>query len=391
MKLPLIIKNLQSTTSHIEKIKIMRDNQHALIMPLYYCYSPFCRFHIRQIPKELKGRGIAMIDVAFYSLLSRLIKREITGDEARKTLFNFIETLHPTYAVLAIQIVKKRLDIGCNAGLINRAFRGELIEVHKVMLAQRYKATRALEFPLYVSPKIDGVRAVYRKGSFYTRNGHEILGLDHLKTIIEFQGIRETLDGELYILNCSCDITSGIIRSNAVEKLQVSYAVFDLPDQNLPLGYRISLLRRHFPELGRGFDVEHVPHLLVSNLDQVNLAYRKYRLAGLEGLMLKNPDAFYQGKRSWDWQKMKPLHDAEYKIFSVFEGEGKYEGMLGGFIVCVGAKAVRVGSGFSDKEREDIWKNPEHYVGRWATIEAMEKTATGKLRHPIYKGVRWDI
>jgi len=391
MNLPQIILKLEITPGHLDKIEIIQKYKKVLMMPLYYAYSPFMRYHIRRIPEDLRGEGTTTITNNFYELLSYIATRTLTGHHAKKSLFNHIKSLTPEYAEVAKRIVKKNLDIGVNTGLINKAFDGELIEDHRVMLAKKYTAERPVEFPCIVSPKIDGVRAVFRKNKFYTRNGHEITGLDHIVTTILFRGVKLPLDGELYIPGVSFEVLSGVIRSNKKVKARVVYAVFDVIHPTWRQTERLAYLEENTPKTGMGFDVEHIPYQFAMNIDQVSQAYRIYRKQGYEGLMIKSPNALYQQRRSWDWQKMKPLHNAEYKIVDVFEGEGKYVGQLGGFIIMVGGQEVRVGSGFTDAERIKIWDRTDDYIGRWATIESMEKTAAGKLRHPIYKGVRWDI
>jgi len=388
MNLPEVIAELRSTDSHIAKIEILERNKTLLTLPLYYAYSPFMKYHIRQMPASLVGQGSATINQGFYMILAKIVKRKLVGERAKKVLGNYIEFLTPEHAEIAKLIVKKNLNIGCNAALINKAFAGELIETHKVMLAKRYDSTTPLEYPKLVSPKIDGIRAVFRNDSFYSRAGHTLIGLDHLKTTINFRGVHHTLDGELYVPGSSFDELSGRIRSHATDKPEVKYAVFDIINEH-PLTERYEYLQQVFPAMGQGFNVEHVPNTMVTDLEQVNFAYRKYREAGLEGLMIKSPTAKYQKKRSKDWLKMKPLYSSEYNIVSIFEGEGRLTGTLGGFVINNNGSLVRVGSGFSEAERDAFWKAPP--IGKWATVEAMEKTPSGSLRHPIYRGIRWDI
>lgn len=388
------ITQLRKTSSHKEKIELLRQHKadKLFLQVLYYTYSPFMRYHIRYIPPELRGLGSATITLDFFKLLSKLVRRDLSGLAAKKQVFQCIEQMHHSYADVAKGILTKNLDIGCNAGLINRAYEGELIETHKVMLAKRFTPDVPLTLPIYVSPKIDGVRAVFRKDGFFTRNGHRLTGLDHLIAPILFRSIRYPLDGELYSPRLRFDEASGIIRSNSKAKPLIQYAVFDVIHKTWTQEKRVEYLESAFPLLGRGFDVEHVPHILVPTIHQVNTAYRQYRKIGMEGLVLKDPYATYQLTRSSAWLKMKPLISKEYKILEAFEGEGKYTGQLGGFLVTDPEhRTFRVGSGFTDTERAHIWDRVADYIGRYITIEAMEVTKTGVLRHPIYKGIRWDI
>lgn len=94
--------------------------------------------------------------------------------------------------------------------------------------------------------------------------------------------------------------------------------------------------------------------------------------------------------------RQKSTITMEYRIVDFVEGKGKYEGSLGA-LVCVSLtdptkpKAL-IGSGFTDKLRDQIWHNPEAWVGK--IIECSGKALfpkTGLLRHPTYLQVREDF
>ena len=83
--------------------------------------------------------------------------------------------------------------------------------------------------------------------------------------------------------------------------------------------------------------------------------------AGAEGIMLKDPDAVYECKRSKNWLKMKPFIEESLKVTSIEEGkaDGKFVGTMGA-LVCEGIVdgkrvKVNVGGGFSIGIRAQIW------------------------------------
>ena len=45
----------------------------------------------------------------------------------------------------------------------------------------------------------------------------------------------------------------------------------------------------------------------------------------------------------------------------------------------------RVGTGFSDKQREQLWRDRDQVVGRVAKVESQKAFASGKLRAPSFK------
>jgi DNA ligase-1 len=80
------------------------------------------------------------------------------------------------------------------------------------------------------------------------------------------------------------------------------------------------------------------------------------------------------------------------------EGTGKNAGRLGA-LICEGIDdgkhiRVNVGSGFSDDERDDYWKNHKVVIGKTAVVlaDAITKNQDGSysLRFPRFKTWRDD-
>ena len=121
---------------------------------------------------------------------------------------------------------------------------------------------------------------------------------------------------------------------------------------------------------------------------------------GYEGVMVKDPNAPYELKRSFAWLKIKPFLEFSLSVVGVEEGTGKYEGMLGAFI-CEGEEdgrniKVNCGSGFSDEDRRDIWKNRDNMIGMIVEIRAdalslEDGSDVWSLRFPRFKGFRGTV
>ncbi|MFZ5596137.1 MAG: non-homologous end-joining DNA ligase [Bacillota bacterium] len=136
---------------------------------------------------------------------------------------------------------------------------------------------------------------------------------------------------------------------------------------------------------------------------------------GLEGIMAKSVDSAYlPGKRSPAWKKIRFTRETDLVIFGFTRGKGA--GKLGSLLLCgfSGDRAVyagRVGTGFSRETGDDlieklnairtvnpvvklpqgeaagaIWVRPELVC----TVEYLERTGDGRLRHPSFKGLRFD-
>lgn len=74
-----------------------------------------------------------------------------------------------------------------------------------------------------------------------------------------------------------------------------------------------------------------------------------------------------------------------------FEGGlGKFEDTLGAIIARTKDDVeIRVGGGFTDDERHQIWDARPFYLGRWFEVEARARFESGSLRHPNF--VRWRL
>ncbi len=99
----------------------------------------------------------------------------------------------------------------------------------------------------------------------------------------------------------------------------------------------------------------------------------------------------------WDLNSDKPIKaklksDIELYVQGFEEGKGRLAGKLGKVLATpdeAGRGAItRVGGGFTDFQREQIWNNKLHYLSKPITVEYQEKLPSGKLRMPIFKVFR---
>jgi hypothetical protein len=134
----------------------------------------------------------------------------------------------------------------------------------------------------------------------------------------------------------------------------------------------------------------------------------------LEGAIIKLENAGYAKGKSYTWLKMKPEETEDLFITGFFNGDptSKYGDIMGGAIVDHKGVEVRVGGGWSDKERNQLWEDWCHdakilgvdpHVGfkpgkswpldhlragefkflmRMIEVKFHEVTPDGSLRHP---------
>ena len=106
-----------------------------------------------------------------------------------------------------------------------------------------------------------------------------------------------------------------------------------------------------------------------------------------EGIVIwrKYPKAPVKHKLKRDW---------DVYIVKIFPGEGKYKGKgAGGFWYSLkkgGPIVGKVGNGFTDEQRIDMWRNPDKWVGKIAVVEAQDQYPSGALRMPVFKTLHLD-
>jgi len=377
------ITALQATRSRNEKIKILKQTGVLTQAILEYTYNPFKHYFINKIPKYKNEGGSTLALVSWLSLLSKLQTREVSGGEAKLLVSDMLENLCVRDAKILESILKKDLRCGISAKTINAAIPG-LVPEFGAMLAKKWEDDRLVK-GLYMSIKYDGLRAIFKDGNLYTRNGHVIQGVQHITNCIPKD---YSFDGELLIPGLHFQESSGKIRSDD-PTLDAVYKVFDVPKGTMTFDRRYQLYSDVVGILDAP-SITSVKHVQVRSLEHAYDTFDKALAAGYEGLVFKTPKHLYQTKRSWDWMKLKAENSKDLHVVDFFEGTGKYEGQLGGLIVSHKGVKVRVGSGFSDIEREQMWDNQDVWLGRTVEVKYHEVTPDGSLRHPVYKGQRWD-
>lgn len=106
-----------------------------------------------------------------------------------------------------------------------------------------------------------------------------------------------------------------------------------------------------------------------------------------EGVVIVNKD-------TGDALKYRFRPDYDVYIRKFFDGAGKFSGAgVGGFFYSTtrnGPIVGKVGTGFSDKLRAEMYKNPNKFIGRVATLHATRKTKTGALFQPSFVRMHLD-
>lgn len=287
----------------------------------------------------------------------------------------------------------------------------------KPMLATAAELSE-LRYPLYASPKLDGVRGVIVDGKLRSRS-LKAFPNPHVSALFSKQGL-DGLDGELILGDPTAKdvyrVTNGAC-ARETGTPDVELWVFD--DFNAKGGFEARLER-----LGRrtfDYPVMLLGQHVVMN-EQELLDYEKEQLdLGYEGLILRSPEGPYKFGRSTvkeGWMlKLKRFLDSEAEILDVEEementnekvtnelGRGQRSSHQAGLVpkgragtLCVrdvsSKVEFRIGTGLDDADKVYYWRERHRVIGKLVKYKYFPVGVKDKPRHPVYLGGRekWDL
>ena len=418
------LDEIANVSSKLAKVSLIRSQQRDedFTRVLRAAYCPFTRYYVtsNSLPEAVGTETSSLHSLSdqlrhpiYGDMLDALSKRKVTGGDAIAAV-EYITKNDAELLTLIHRIVNKDLRAGFSASTINKAI-PKLVPTFDVMLAAKYKE-KDVVWPQIASPKIDGARAIAILESedvnIYTRTGQLFTTIpDRMKQAIKVMleiSKDYALDGEL-IAGSFNESMSALRKKDVIaENAQfMAFDLFSLQDQRsgnktaredslCQIDRLLVLSDMHQHLYHKRHELTDVVQLVgyefVHDYDSARDLYTRYRDAGYEGLMLKAPDGQYHFRRNKAWMKLKPEETHDLFIVDYIEGEGKYKGMLGAFVVEYGDNTVNVGTGLTDAQREEYWQLGDSMLGRIIEISAVEESSNSdgrkSLRHPVFQQFR---
>lgn len=281
----------------------------------------------------------------------------------------------------------------------------------------------AIRYPIFASPKLDGIRASVVGGKLLSRTLKEIPSR-HVFNELSGKGYLEGFDGELIVGSptsptCYRDTVSGIMADN--KQPEYTYYTFDLWDHEGAFIYRRAELANVYEQcqLDISTRIQLVEHVSLQNREQLD-AYEAAQVGlGHEGIMLADPHATYKFGRATtkggELLKVKRFVDAEAVVIGMEEemfngneaetnelGRTKRstaaaglvgKGTMGALIVrdVVTGVEFNIGTGFTAQDRVDFWKYRNQIASNPSFPIKYKSFPIGvkdKPRHPVYLGPR---
>lgn len=277
-----------------------------------------------------------------------------------------------------------------------------------------------LQYPLYASPKLDGIRCSIVNGKALSRTLKPIPNR-YISACLSHP-VLEGLDGELIIgeptsKTCYTSSVSGVMRHDGVPRF--TYYVFDLHTAGGPFTDRLAVLRNLTATIPGQAYICLLEQTLLTN-EEYMLEYEAYCVgAGYEGLILRSPNAPYKFGRSTMKEqylmKLKRFADSDAQIIGFEEeqfngntaeinelGRTKRSTHKSGLVgkKTLGAFKVRdlvtgivfsIGTGLTAAQRQEYWNNQDKYLGEFIKYKHFEVGAKIAPRHPVFLGFRDPI
>ena len=424
-----IISEIASNNSKLHKEAVLVREAQAenaiLFNGLRMAYDPMATFGVKQVPERTNlGIGNDLTWDDFVQLADQLNTRELTGQAARDAINAAMEKANLIqwngwYRLILI----KDMRAGFSETTVNKAAKKAnkseyAIPVFECQLAHDGANHEGkIDGNKMIEVKLDGVRVitvVYPGGRVdqFSRNGKELANFPAIRE--QFAAMADALeepmvfDGEVMSSSFQ-DLMKQVHRKSNVETSDAILYLFDwLSLEEFSVYQRCNIQQqtrsrtlKEFVEAANQPNIKVLDHEWVSfesTIGKKQFAEINARAiaGGYEGIMVKDPYASYECKRTTNWLKIKPFIEVTLEVIDIEEGTGRNQGRLGA-LVCEGEDdgriiKVNVGSGFTDGDRDVVFRNKASVVGHQVEVRAdavtQNQDGSYSLRFPRFKTFR---
>jgi DNA ligase-1 len=386
--------------------------------------DPMVTFGVKQVPEKKDEDGPGFDWDSFIVLASGLRNRNLTGHDARDAIAEAVKlSTKKEWNGWYRRILIKDLRCGTSEKTINKVvekkYASYAIPIFGCQLAHDSANHESkVSGKKLIEVKLDGVRVITivrcdGRVDMFSRNGKELANFPHIVEQISSVVKKDPppydliLDGEVMSSSFQ-DLMKQVHRKDNVQSDDAILNLFDvIPLTNFEQGTwnKTQSDRSDMVYYWHKKNKDALPNVAVVGHELVDLdteaGQKRYKeinakaiAGGYEGIMLKDPQAGYECKRSVAWLKLKPFIEVSLTVVATEEGTGKNVGKMGA-LVCEGVddgKAIRVnvGSGFTDTQRDDFWscRVDGQIVEVRADAVTQNQDGTYSLRFPRFKSFR---
>lgn len=413
------LQSIAGANAKCEFIKAHRDDTYFKRF-LYFALNPMLTYNIskKSTDKLMAEENFDCQKLIFFNdifecceHLSRLRGMDDATLRQVKMLLN-VKYPEMDERELYIQLLSKKVRLGIAAKTINKIIPNLIPEweVQQAYTVEKYPLKEGTEF--WLTQKLNGARATLYEGQLLARSGMPYKGLEHITDALSWLRVAGFVaDGELTLKdkgdlsdNEAFRVSTGILNSDNVNKTVICYTIFDMiPVKDfdalkpqVTYRYRRDILNQFAERIADTDGAVKVLPVLYHGTDQSKIEELLEQMVreDKEGLMI-NTDAPYRRTRHKGILKVKRFYTMDLPIIRCEEGTGRLSGTLGAFVLKYKENEVKVGSGFTDEQREQFWNNRDDMEGllcevKYKEISQDKGTGFESLQFPVFVGIRTD-
>lgn len=391
-----ILKELESTNSRNEKIRILEGNktpEMRKLLELTYDTIKY-KYWITNLNLDYQECGVQSFGAfAFEKLLEPLYTRKHTGNAAIAYMQDLISDLTPECQSIIFRILDRDLHCGINIKTAEKVF-GDIVFKIPYMRCSLMDKVKNVKFPAMLQVKMDGTyRTFIKNGSYitaYSRSGETYEHPRIVKILSGDEYPNGAYIGELIVNGLEGDSSEVRYASNgALNSLNppedVTFYVWDLltltelhsKKSDVPYSERFNRI----PNASTGAAVQCVGFINVDSLDEARHYASEWISLGYEGAVLKDLDMPFKDGTSKYQIKMKQEFEIDVRCVGFTEGKGKFASTFGAIeFESADGKLTGQCSGLPDALREDIAKQKSDYIGKILTIKGNGITLAKNLQ-----------
>lgn len=413
------LQSIAGANAKCEFIKAHRDDTYFKRF-LYFALNPMLTYNISKkstdklmAEENFDGQKLIFFNDIFECCehLSRLRGMDDATLRQVKMLLN-VKYPEMDERELYIQLLSKKVRLGIAAKTINKIIPNLIPEweVQQAYTVEKYPLKEGTEF--WLTQKLNGARATLYEGQLLARSGMPYKGLEHITDALSWLRVAGFVaDGELTLKdkgdlsdNEAFRVSTGILNSDNVNKTVICYTIFDMiPVKDfdalkpqVTYRYRRDILNQFAERIADTDGAVKILPVLYHGTDQSKIEELLEQMVreDKEGLMI-NTDAPYRRTRHKGILKVKRFYTMDLPIIRCEEGTGRLSGTLGAFVLKYKENEVKVGSGFTDEQREQFWNNRDDMEGllcevKYKEISQDKGTGFESLQFPVFVGIRTD-
>lgn len=436
-----VLDQIKATSSRNAKLDILREatpvvRAHIVTLFEYYA-NPYLLYYITGISDDdvekyhlsvLASSSVGLSTdfvredqdlYLFYEVLDKLQSGDFRGTYSKIILAQFLD-LYPDMFEFVNDFLNGSWKLGVTSSSIRKVYPELELPHFDVGLCSTFD-DQLLEGWYWIDPKFDGLRLIIvpKDGDLqpYSRNGKPLYNCENIINEIksnlpeEYWSIH-VFDGEAFTTDWSSSMSITKTQEEHPDRDKLRYKLFTMVptkewvdnDFITSEDDRQSEVQRMFRTVGDYTYLTNYPRIPVDfddfedaeqQQEYLNALCDVYEKEGHEGLVLKKADAPYTFGRSEYWIKYKHSYTNDYKIVSVYEGEGRLKGTCGGLNIDIvtdefGHVECGCGSGLTDEDRAFFWENRNTIADTYVEVKHWGITPEGKLRFPIFQRLRTD-